>query len=48
MFETLTKGFRKAKDRFKGVVEIDEKVVDTALRDIRLSLLEAAVADATA
>ena len=43
MFETLTKGFRKAKDRFKGVAEIDEKVVDTALRDIRLSLLEADV-----
>jgi signal recognition particle subunit SRP54 len=43
MFETLTKGFRKAKDRFKGLAEIDEKVVDTALRDIRLSLLEADV-----
>ncbi len=43
MFETLTKGFRKAKNRFQGVAEIDEKVVDTALRDIRLSLLEADV-----
>jgi signal recognition particle subunit SRP54 len=43
MFDTLTKGFRKARDRFKGVTEIDEKTVDTALRDIRLSLLEADV-----
>jgi signal recognition particle subunit SRP54 len=43
MFETLTKGFRKARNRFKGLAEIDEKVVDTALRDIRLSLLEADV-----
>ncbi len=43
MFETLTKGFRKAKNRFQGVAEIDEKVVDSALRDIRLSLLEADV-----
>ncbi len=43
MFETLTKGFRKAKDRFQGLQEIDEKVVDSALRDIRLSLLEADV-----
>ncbi len=43
MFETLTKGFRKAKNRFQGIAEIDEKVVDTALRDIRLSLLEADV-----
>ncbi|MCP4606826.1 MAG: signal recognition particle protein [Proteobacteria bacterium] len=43
MFETLTKGFRKAKNRFQGIAEIDEKVVDAALRDIRLSLLEADV-----
>jgi signal recognition particle subunit SRP54 len=43
MFETLTKGFRKAKNRFQGLAEIDENIVDTALRDIRLSLLEADV-----
>jgi signal recognition particle subunit SRP54 len=43
MFETLTKGFRKAKNRFSGLAEIDEKVVDSAIRDIRLSLLEADV-----
>ena len=43
MFETLTKGFRKARDRFKGIAEIDEQTVDTAIRDIRLSLLEADV-----
>ena len=43
MFETLTKGFRKAKNRFQGVAEIDEQVLDSALRDIRLSLLEADV-----
>jgi signal recognition particle subunit SRP54 len=43
MFETLTKGFRKAKNRFSGLAEIDETVVDSAIRDIRLSLLEADV-----
>ncbi|MDD5305845.1 MAG: signal recognition particle receptor subunit alpha [Deltaproteobacteria bacterium] len=43
MFETLTKGFRKARNRFQGLAEIDEKLVDEALRDIRLSLLEADV-----
>ncbi|MCK9459440.1 MAG: signal recognition particle protein Srp54 [Proteobacteria bacterium] len=43
MFETLQKGFRKARQRMAGVAEIDEKVVDEALRDIRLSLLEADV-----
>ncbi len=43
MFETLTKGFRKARNRFSGVGEIDDKVIDSAIRDIRLSLLEADV-----
>jgi signal recognition particle GTPase len=37
MLETLQKGFRKARHRLQGQAEIDEKVVDEALRDIRLS-----------
>jgi signal recognition particle subunit SRP54 len=43
MLETLTKGFRKARQRFQGIAEIDEVTVDGALRDIRLALLEADV-----
>jgi signal recognition particle subunit SRP54 len=43
MLETLQKGFRKARQRIQGEAEIDEKVIDAALRDIRLSLLEADV-----
>jgi signal recognition particle subunit SRP54 len=43
MLETLQKGFRKARQRIQGEVEIDEQVIDEALRDIRLSLLEADV-----
>jgi signal recognition particle subunit SRP54 len=43
MFETLQKGFRKARQRLSGEAEIDEKVIDATLRDIRLSLLEADV-----
>ncbi|MFO8072024.1 MAG: signal recognition particle protein [Polyangia bacterium] len=43
MLETLQKGFRKARQRMQGEAEIDEKVVDASLRDIRLSLLEADV-----
>ncbi|MCC7385501.1 MAG: signal recognition particle protein [Deltaproteobacteria bacterium] len=42
MLETVTKGFRAAKDRLtKGT--IDRQAIDDALRDIRLSLLEADV-----
>src|SRR5260370_9198570 len=40
MFETLTKGFRSAKQRFQGLAEPDEATVDEALKDVRTSLLE--------
>ncbi|MCB9591700.1 MAG: signal recognition particle protein [Sandaracinaceae bacterium] len=43
MFETLTKGFRAAKNRLAGVAELSEENIDQALRDVRLSLLEADV-----
>jgi signal recognition particle subunit SRP54 len=43
MFETLTKGFRTAKQRFQGVAELDEATVDEALKDVRTALLEADV-----
>jgi len=43
MFETLTKGFRNARDRLAGVTELTEENIDQALRDVRLSLLEADV-----
>src|SRR5579864_373663 len=43
MFETLTKGFRNAKQRFQGLAELDETTVDAALADVRTSLLEADV-----
>src|SRR6185503_12860686 len=40
MFETLAKGFRAAKQRLSGVAELDDDIIDEALRDVRLSLLE--------
>ena len=43
MFETLTKGFRSAKQRFQGLAELDEATVDEALKDVRTALLEADV-----
>src|SRR6185436_10057126 len=43
MFETLTKGFRNAKQKFQGVAELDEATVDEALKDVRTALLEADV-----
>ena len=43
MFETLTKGFRAARNRLAGVTELTEESIDQALRDVRLSLLEADV-----
>ncbi len=43
MFETLTKGFRSAKQRFQGLGELDEATVDEALKDVRTALLEADV-----
>jgi len=43
MFETLSKGFRTARDRLRGVAELDEANLAEALRDVRMSLLEADV-----
>jgi signal recognition particle subunit SRP54 len=43
MFETLTKGFRAARQRLQGLAELNEETIDQALRDVRLSLLEADV-----
>jgi signal recognition particle subunit SRP54 len=40
VLETLTKGFRAARQRLTGVAELDDNVIDEALRDVRLSLLE--------
>jgi len=44
MLETVAKGFKAARNRLKGRTEITPEVVDDALRDIRVSLLEADVA----
>src|SRR5262249_49624824 len=43
MFETLTRGFRAAKQRLQGRAELSPEIVDEALREVRLSLLEADV-----
>ena len=43
MFETLTKGFRAARQRLAGQTELTEENIEQALRDVRLSLLEADV-----
>ncbi len=43
MLETVTKGFKAARNRLKGRTEITPEVVDEALRDIRVALLEADV-----
>ena len=44
MLETVAKGFKAARAKFKGRTEITAEVVDDALRDIRVALLEADVA----
>ena len=44
MLETVAKGFKAARNKLKGRTEITTEVVDDALRDIRVSLLEADVA----
>ncbi len=44
MLETVTKGFRSARNRLSGKTEISAELVDESLRDIRVSLLEADVA----
>ena len=43
MLETLSKGFKSARDRFRGVTALSEENVGEALRDVRMSLLEADV-----
>ena len=43
MFETISKGFRAARERFTGRGELTEDVIDAALKDVRMSLLEADV-----
>jgi signal recognition particle subunit SRP54 len=43
MLETLTRGFTAARERLAGVRELTEENVDSSLRDVRLSLLEADV-----
>ena len=43
MFETISKGFRSVKHRFQGKRELTEENIDEALREIRVSLLEADV-----
>jgi signal recognition particle subunit SRP54 len=44
VLETVAKGFKAARNKLKGRTEITTEVVDEALRDIRVSLLEADVA----
>src|SRR5262245_52747200 len=44
MFETVSKGFRAARNRLQGKTEITPELVEESLRDIRVSLLEADVA----
>jgi len=43
MLETLTRGFEAAREKLRGVQELREENVETALRDVRASLLEADV-----
>ena len=43
MLETISRGFRAAKQRLTGVAELTEDVIDASLRDVRMSLLEADV-----
>src|SRR5689334_24995170 len=43
MFEALTKGFRQARNRLAGLTELTEVNIEAALREVRLSLLEADV-----
>ncbi|MCB9701639.1 MAG: signal recognition particle protein [Myxococcales bacterium] len=43
MFETISKGFRAARERITGQAELTDEVITAALKDVRLSLLEADV-----
>jgi signal recognition particle subunit SRP54 len=43
VLETVTRGFQNATERLRGVRELSEENIDPALRDVRMSLLEADV-----
>lgn len=43
MLETVSKGFRSLRHRFQGKRELTEENIDEALREVRVSLLEADV-----
>ncbi len=43
MFDALAKGFKAARNRLAGLTELNEQNVETALREVRVSLLEADV-----
>jgi signal recognition particle subunit SRP54 len=43
VFDALKKGFREAQNRLAGLTELDAKTIQPALREVRLSLLEADV-----
>jgi len=43
MLDAVTKGFRAAKNKLSGKAELSEENIEDALRDIRVSLLEADV-----
>ena len=44
MFQTLTQNLTKIFDRIKGTGALSEEQIDSAMRDIRVALLEADVA----
>jgi signal recognition particle subunit SRP54 len=43
MFDTLARGFRQARNRLAGLTELTDTNIEPALREVRLSLLEADV-----
>ncbi len=43
MLETITQGFKTARHRLRGQVELNQSNIDEALRDVRIALLEADV-----
>ncbi len=43
MLETITKGFKTARNRLRGQVELTPQNIEEALRDVRVALLEADV-----
>jgi signal recognition particle subunit SRP54 len=43
LLETVTQGFKNATEKLRGVRELNEESIEDALRDVRMSLLEADV-----